>query len=156
MRVSVNLALVHQAFLVVMQKFDGVLDGDHVLFALAVNLVEHSGERRRFSGTRRPGNQNESTRFVAKPLYNEGQTQGVKALNLPRNGTKNGADSAALIENVAAKSGQVFQSEGKVQLEVFLEAVLLCVGQNAIGQRLRVGRRQRRHIQSAQASRSEE
>src|SRR6185437_2867471 len=106
----------------------------------------------RFSGTRRPGNQHESTRLVAKPFYDERQIQGVKALNLPRNGTENGPNRAALIENVAAKSGQVFESEGKVQLEVFLEAVLLRVRQNAIGKRLRVGRRQRRHIQSAQVS----
>src|SRR5208337_2034986 len=43
MRIGVYLALVHQALLVVVQKLDGVLDGDHVLFTLGVDLVEHGG-----------------------------------------------------------------------------------------------------------------
>ena len=86
------------------------------------------------------------------PLTTVGKPKRVEALDLPGNGTKNGADGAALIEHVAAKARQVLKSEGKVQLQVFLEAVLLRVGQHAVGQRLRVGGRQGRHIQGPQVS----
>src|SRR5207302_1356460 len=50
-RVRVNFALIDEAFLVVVQKFDRVFDRNHVLFALGVDLVEHGGERRGLTGT---------------------------------------------------------------------------------------------------------
>jgi len=37
-----------------MQILDGVLDGDHVFLAFRVDLVDHRGERRRFSAAGRP------------------------------------------------------------------------------------------------------
>ncbi len=45
--VGVELPLVHEALLVLVQVLDGVLDGDHVLVTLAVDLVEHRSQRRR-------------------------------------------------------------------------------------------------------------
>jgi len=106
-RVGVHFALVHQALLVVMEELDGVLDGDHVFFALGVNLVEHGSQGGGFSRTGRTRHQHETTRFVAKASDDRRQTQGVEVFYFPGNGTKNGGHGAALIENVAAETRQI-------------------------------------------------
>src|SRR5882724_4349435 len=147
MCVSVDFALIHQAFLVIVKKLDGILDGDHVLFTFAVDLVKHGSERGGLTGTRRSGHKDESSWLVAQPFHHQRQSKGVETLNFPRNRTEDGADSTALIENVAAETSQVFQAERKVQFQVFLEAVLLRIRQNAISERLGVRCRQRGHIQ---------
>src|SRR5580704_6484009 len=147
MGVRVNFALVDQALLVVVEEFDRILDGDHVLFALCVDLVEHSGERGGLTGTRRPGNKHKTARFVAQTTNDVRQAERVEALDFPRNGTEHSAHGSALVKDVAAETSKIFQAEGEVQLEVFLEAMLLRIGQHAICQRLGVGGSQRRHIQ---------
>src|SRR6202035_4376968 len=106
MRVRVNFALVHQALLVIVKKFDGVLDGDHVLFTFAVDLVEHGRERGGLPGARWSGHEDESARLVAQSLHNQRQSESVEAFDFPRNGTEAGANRPALIENVAAEPGQ--------------------------------------------------
>src|SRR5256884_629139 len=135
MSIGVHLALVDQAPFVVVQKLDGVLDGDHVFFALAVDFVQHGGERSRFTGARWPGDQDQSTRLIAKALHHRGQPKRIESLDVPRNGAEHGADGAALIEAVSAKTRQALQAKRKVQLQVFFEAVLLRVGQHAVGDR---------------------
>ena len=69
MRIGVHFALVHQAPFMVVEEFDGILDGDHVLFAFAVDLVQHGGEGSGFTGARWPGDQDESARFIAKAFH---------------------------------------------------------------------------------------
>src|SRR6266481_3242462 len=147
MRVCVDFALIHQALLVIVKKLDGVLDGDHVLFAFAVDLVKHGGEGGGLTGACRAGNKHESSRFVAQSLHHQRQSESVEALDFPWNRTEDGAHSAALIENVAAEASQIFQAKRKVQLQIFFEAVLLRIRQNAISERFGVGGRQRRHVQ---------
>ncbi len=145
-----NFALVHEALLVIVQELDGVLDRDHVLFALVVDLVEHGGERRRFAGTGRAGHQHESARFVAQVLHDGRKPQCVETLDLPWNGAEYRCHGAALVKDVSAETRQALQAERKVELEVLFQAVLLHVCEDAVRQRLRVGRRQRRHVQRAQ------
>jgi len=65
MGVGVHFALVHQALLVIVKKLDGVLDGDHVLFTFAVDLIEHGRERGGLPGTGWSGDQDESARLIA-------------------------------------------------------------------------------------------
>src|SRR5713226_7587598 len=132
MRIGMNFALIHKALLVIVKKLDGVLDGDHVLFTFAVNLIEHGGERGGLTRARWSGHQDESAGLVAQALHNLGQSESVEALDFPGNRTENGAAGAALIENVAAEARQVFQTEGEVQLQVLFEAVFLRIRQNAI------------------------
>src|SRR5882762_5666267 len=147
MRISVDFTLIHKALLVIVKKFDGVLDGDHVLFAFAVNLVQHGGERGGLTGARRPGDEDKPAWLVAQALYNERQPESVKALDFPRNCTENGAYGSPLIEDVAAEARQVFQSEGKVQFQILFEAMFLGVRQNAISKRLGIRCRERRHVE---------
>src|ERR1700687_5799164 len=150
MRVRVNFGLVQQALFVIVKKFDGVLDGDHVLFTFAVDLVEHGRERSRLPGARWSGHEDESAGLVAQSLHDQGQYESVEALAFPRNSTEDGADRSPLIENVAAEAGQVFQTEGEVQLQVLFEAVFLRIRQNAISKRLGIRRSQRRHVKRAE------
>src|SRR6266404_1337864 len=117
MCVSVDFALIHQAFLVIVKKLDGILDGDHVLFTFAVDLVKHGSERGGLAGARRAGHKDESTGLVAQSLHDQRQSKSVEAFDFPRNRTKDRAYSTALIENFAAKASQVFQAKGKIQLQ---------------------------------------
>jgi len=147
-----NFALVDEALLVVVEKLDGVLDGDHVLFAFAVDLVQHGGERGRLARSRWSGDEHQPTRFVTQALHHQRQAKSVETLDFPGNGTEDRADSTPLIENVAAEARQVLQAKGKVQLQVFFKAVLLRIRQHAVGQRFRIRGGQRRHIERAKLS----
>src|SRR5262249_7332439 len=70
----------------------------------------------------------------------------------PGNGPEHCSDGAALIEDVAAEAGEVLQTEGKVELQVFLEAMLLRIGEHAVSERFCVRSRQRGHVQRPQTS----
>src|SRR5579862_539454 len=101
MRIRVNFALVHKTLLVVVKKLDGVLNRDHVLFAFAVNLVQHRGERRGFARTRRTRHENKSAWFIAQAFNNKRQAQRVKPLDFQWNSTEHSAYRASLIEYVS-------------------------------------------------------
>src|SRR5665213_2037636 len=131
-----NLALVDQALFVIVQKLYRVLDRDHMLFALVIDLIEHGGERRRFPGPRGARHQHEAARLVAKALDDRRQAERVETLDLPWNGAEHRAHGATLVEQVAAESRQILEAERKIELQVFLEPVLLGIGQYAIRQRL--------------------
>jgi len=52
--VAADLALVDDASLVLVDELDRIFDGDDVAFSLAVDLVDHRGERRRLAAAGRP------------------------------------------------------------------------------------------------------
>src|SRR5271156_2356151 len=108
MRVRVYFALVDQAFFVVVQEFDGVFDGDHVLFMLVIDFVEHGGERGGFAGAGGAGDEHQAARLVAEAANDVGQTERVESLDFPWNGTEHGSDGSALMEDVAAEARQAF------------------------------------------------
>ena len=152
MRVGVNFALIDQALFVIVEKLDRVFDGNHVLFTLGVDPVEHGGKRGGLARTGRTSDQHQTARLVAHGFDDLRQTQGVESLNLPGNGTEDRADGATLIEDVASEACQILQAERKVQFQIFLEAMLLRVGEHTVGQRLGIRGGQRRHIQRTQSS----
>src|SRR5713226_3447666 len=118
MRVGMDFALIHKALLVIVKKLDGVLDGDHVLFTFAVDLVEHGSERGGLTGARWSGHEDESAGLVAQSLHDQRQSESVETFDFPRNRPEDGAACSPLIEHVAAETGQVLQTEGEVQLQV--------------------------------------
>ena len=89
--VGVHFALVDQAVLVHVHEFDRVLDGQDVVVALAVDLVDHRGQRGGFAGAGRPGDQHQSARLVAQLADHRRQSQLVEGLDLEGNDTKHGA-----------------------------------------------------------------
>jgi len=90
--------------------------------------------------------------FADMGPYDGGQAELVERLDLERNQSKDGRCSAALVEDVGAEASQAFQSERKIELEAFLEAVLLRIGHDAVGQLLGFGRRQLRQVERHQVS----
>ncbi len=141
--VGPDLALVDDAALVRVQELDGVFDGDDVLVALAVNLVEHRGQRRRLAGAGRAGDEDEAARSLAELRDDGRQAQLLEGFDLVGDGAEDRADRAALVEEVGAEARQPPHAEREVQLKRLLEAVLLRVGQDAVGERLGVGRAER-------------
>src|SRR5437870_6150038 len=152
MRISVDFALIHKALLMIVKEFDGVLDGDHVLFTFGIDFVEHGSKRGGLAGTGWAGDENEPARFVAQSLHYQRQSQSIESFNFPRNGTEDRAYGSPLIETVAAETGQVLQAKGEVQLQILFKAVLLRVRQNAVRQGLGVRGRQRRHVERPESS----
>src|SRR5207249_4036113 len=67
--------------------------------------------------------------------------------DLVRDLAVDGGGSAALIEDVRAEAGQPFDAEGEVELERFLETVFLRIGENGVGELLRLRRRHRRNVE---------
>ena len=148
--VRVQLALVDHALLVRVQVLDRVLDRDHVLVALVVDLVEHRRERRRLAGAGGPGHQHQAARLVADGGDHRGQAQLLEVADLVGDRAVDGGHRAALHEDVGAEARQALDAEAEVELEVLLEAVLLRVGQHAVGELLGLDRGQRRQVQRPQ------
>jgi hypothetical protein len=64
------------------QVLDRVLDRDHVLVALAVDLVEHRGERRRLARAGRARDEHQAARLVADLRDHRRQAQLLEASDL--------------------------------------------------------------------------
>ena len=96
--VGVQFALVDQAVLVHVHKFDRVLDGEDVLVPLGVDLVDHGGQGRGFARAGRSGHQDQPARLVAQLADNGGQAQLVEGLDLERNDAEDAGRGAALVE----------------------------------------------------------
>src|SRR5580698_9916701 len=119
-RIGVHFALIDQALFVVMQEFDGVFNGDHVLFMLVIDFVEHGGEGGGFTGTGGAGDEHQAARFITQAANDGGEAEVVEGFDFPWNGTEDGGDCSALMEDVAAEARQAFQTEGKIEFEIFL------------------------------------
>ena len=65
-RVGVQFALVDHAVLVHVHELDRVFDGQDVVVALAVDLVDHGGERGRLARSGWSGHQHQAARLVAQ------------------------------------------------------------------------------------------
>ena len=84
----------------------------------------------------------------APPTYRDkdfGLAPGVTLLASP-----DGRDGALLEEHVGAEAGEALDPEAEVQLQALLEAVLLRVGEDAVGELLGLHRVQGRQVQRAQ------
>ena len=146
-----QLALVDDALLVRVEELDRVLDRDDVELLLAVDLVDHRRERRGLARARRPGHEDQAARLVAEALDDRREAELAEAEDLVGDLPEDAADGAALHEVVAAEAGEALDAEGEVELEVFLEPVLLGVGQDRVGELLRLGDGERRIRQRDQA-----
>src|SRR5579872_653952 len=123
MRVSVQLALIDDAVFVLMQELDGILDRDDVLVPLAIDLVDHRRERRRFAGAGRPRHQDEASRTIADLFDDRRQSELFESKDLVGDLTVDGGCCAALIEDVRAESRETLDAERNVELEIFFKAM---------------------------------
>src|SRR5712692_10141608 len=114
-RVGPDLALVDDAALMAVDELDGILDRDDVPLELAVDLVDHGGEGRALA---RPG----GARHEHQPagplgeLRDHGrQAQLLERLHVEGNLPDHERHAAALLEAVAAESGEVLDPKGEVE-----------------------------------------
>ena len=150
MRVGMHLSLIDEAAFVLMDVLDRIFDRENVLVALVVDFVEHGGERGRLAATGWPCHKHEPARPLGQRRQHLRQRQLLEALDLFGNQPVNGAHGAALVEHVGAEPRHPANTEREVELEGFLEALLLRVGHHAVGQLLGVGRRQVGQIEPLQ------
>ncbi len=145
-RVGADLALVDDALVVRVQELDRVLDREDVLLALAVDHVQHRGQRGRLAGAGRAGDEDEAARLAGELLQDGGQVELLEGLDLLRDVAEGGADRAALEEAVDAEAGHVGDRVGEVELGVVLEPLALVVVEDRVDDLARLLRGQRRDV----------
>jgi hypothetical protein len=123
--VAVHFALVDEAVLVLVDVLDRVFDRQDVRVALGVDLVEHRGQRRRLAAAGRAGDEHEPARALGQRRQDRRQTQLAERPDGSRDQPVDGADRAALVEHVAAEAREPADAEREVELQRFLEALLL-------------------------------
>jgi hypothetical protein len=147
LRVLVDFALVDQAALVLVDELDRVLDGEDVLVPLGVDLVDHRRQRRRLARAGGTGDQDQPARTLGQIGQHLRQAELAEALDDLGDDAVDGGDGAALVEHVAAEARDAADAERKVQLQRFLEPLLLQVGEDAVDQPLGLGRAERRQVE---------
>ena len=131
-----------------MQELDGVLDGDDVMRAGLVDLVDDGGQRGGLARAGRPGDQDEAPRLVTERVEHLGQTQVVDRLDLDGHHPEGRRQSSALEEGVHAKASHAVERVGEVHLPVGLELLALVLGEDAVDHLSGGDRVQRRVVES--------
>ena len=104
MRIGGNFALIHNAILVVMEEFDRVLDRQNVIVTVDIDLINHRGERGRFTGTCRTGHKYQAARLFAHVRDDRREPERVKCLDLVGNCAENRSDRSLLVKKICTES----------------------------------------------------
>ncbi len=75
-----------------MQKFNRVFDRYDVRISRLINVIDHRRERRRFSRTRRSGNENQAALLVRDARQNRRQSEFGKIANMVGDDARDDAD----------------------------------------------------------------
>src|SRR6266849_133183 len=129
--VDFDFALVDEAFLVAVEKLDGVFDGHQVVGAVGVDAVDHGREGGGLAGTGGTRDEDEAALLFANVADDRGKIELLDGADFGRNDAKDHADVATLLENVYAEAAQAGNAISHVQLGGFLELLLLAVGHHA-------------------------
>ena len=116
-----HLPLVHEAFLVLVEELDRVLDRDYVVVAIGVDQVDEAGEGSRLSGPGGTGYQHESLRQVSQLADRPGKPKVVRALDLVRDDAVDTSWALAVLEQVAAEAAQPRDLIGEIGVVGLLE-----------------------------------
>ena len=143
--VLADLALVDEAALVLVQELDRVLDGEDVIVAGLVDLVDQRGERGRLAGAGRAGHEHDPARLLGELADDRRQAELLDRHRLGRDQAEGGAERAALEEGVDAEAADAGDAVGEVELPVGLERLALRGAQDRVDDLARVGRRHVRH-----------
>ena len=135
-RVSVDLALVHDATLVLVQELDRVLDRQDVALARGVDRVDQCRESRALARPGRAGHEHQTARELCKPCGHRWESELVDASDRLRYQPVDRRYVTSLFEHVAPKARSTGDTERDVEFARLLEQVLLTVGQQAVHQPL--------------------
>jgi hypothetical protein len=137
-RVDADLALVHDAALVAVHELDRVLDREDVVGAVAVDLVDHRGERRRLTRPGRAGDEDEAARLHRELGQRARQVQLLERLQLLGDDAERRPERLALEVDVDAEASEAGNGVRGVDLPLDLELLLLLGREDAVEQLLRV------------------
>ena len=119
--VDPDLALVHDAPVVVVEELDRILDRDDVLPAGPVDVRDHRGERRRLADAGGAGDEDQPAVLLGQLLDAGGQAQALEVGNLVGDDAERERDLAALAERVDAEARQAVGLVGGVELTGLVE-----------------------------------
>jgi hypothetical protein len=142
--VGVDLALVHDALLVVVHVLDRILDRDDVAGARGVDEVDHGGERRRLAAPGRARDEDHALLLLGQVPDRLGEPELLAAEDLVGDLPDRHGRDAALQEDVGAEARESRDAEGEIELLGRLEALPLLLGQHAVRELLGHLRRERR------------
>ena len=108
--VAMYFALVDQALLALVNKFDRILDGQDVAQLILVFVIHHRSESGRLTRTGWSGNQYDASREGGYFLKDARRAQLFESQNFRRDGTKHSPTTTILIECIDTKSGQSRES----------------------------------------------
>ncbi len=137
-RVDADLALLDDRQHVVVHDLDGILDGDDVRAAGAVDVADHRGDRRGLAGARRPRDEDEAARRVGQRLHHRGQAQLFEARHLAPHAADREAHHPALAEDVDAEAADARHRVAEVGLGGGDELTPLVLGHEEGGEPLGV------------------
>jgi len=107
------------------EVFDRVLDGDDVLAAERVDVIDHGRKARRLAAPGRPGDQHEAPLEEGDLLQDLGQEQLADGLDLERDDAQGDGQGAPLVVDAAAEPSEARQAVGQVDVEVLFQPLLL-------------------------------
>ena len=116
---------------------------------VAVDLVDHRGERRRLARAGRARDEDEAARLIASSASDARQAELLERLQLLRDDPEGGAERLALEVDVDAEAGEARNRVRRVDLALDLELLLLLRREDAVEQLLGVlGRRARSAVKA--------
>ena len=124
-RVDPNFALADDRLLVLMDKFDRILDSHDVDAAVLIDQIDDSRQRRGLAGASRSRNQHQAISVRRKILYLGRHAQIVKRTDFGRNQPADGCRRAALRIDVHTNSQLGTHRKREVHLVMVLENRLL-------------------------------
>jgi hypothetical protein len=140
-RVDAHLAVVDQRALALVHELDRVLDGEDVVFAVLVRVINHGRQRGGLARAGRPGHQHHA--FVQHGQFLEdGRQRGVEFLEIlerkdfGRDLPEHGRHTVLLVEKVGADPGNAGNLVAKVNVAGLLVHLHLVLGSDLVEHRL--------------------
>ncbi|MNV29859.1 hypothetical protein D3C71_1211050 [compost metagenome] len=133
--IAVDLTLVDQALARLVDKLDRVFNGEDVVMAMVIEVVDHRRQRGGFAGTGRAGHQHQTAGSVGHFAKHFSHAQFVHTLHFRRNGAKHRTRATALIERIGPKTRHTGDFKGKIDFQMLLKVRPLGVIHDGIDQR---------------------
>jgi hypothetical protein len=133
-----NLSLADRALFVLVQVLDRVFDGDDILPAMGVDVIDHRGQRRGLAASGRSGHEHEPSLEQGDLFQHLGKEQLPDRLDIQGDDPQGNSDRPALLEDAPPEPPEPRQAVGQVDVKILLEPVLLVVGHELISELLSI------------------
>ncbi|MNL47276.1 hypothetical protein D3C87_1700560 [compost metagenome] len=131
-----DFTLIDQAFARFVDELDRVFDGEDVVMAMVVQVIDHRRQRGGLAGTGRAGDQHQAARRLGYLAEHLAHAQFIHGQDSGRDRAEHRARAATLVERVDPKTRHAGHIKGKVGFQVFFEVDALGVVHDVVDQRL--------------------